>query len=133
MLSQTARYALRALDYLAGNGSGNYKLVRDISAELDIPQQYLSKILHSLAREGLLESQRGRTGGFRLKRPAAEITLYEVIDPLDNLDRLQICILGDKPCGKRPVCALHDMWGDVRGRYLTFLRSTTLAELNAGT
>jgi Rrf2 family protein len=131
MLSQTSRYALRALDFMANQGNGDYKLVKDISGKLDIPQQYLSKILHSLAREGLLQSQRGRSGGFRLNRPAAEITLFDVVDPLDHLSRLGTCIMGDRPCGNgtSQPCALHGMWGDVRGKYLTFLRSTTLAEL----
>jgi Rrf2 family transcriptional regulator, iron-sulfur cluster assembly transcription factor len=131
MLSQTGRYALRALDYLATYDDGAFKLVKDISAKLDIPQQYLSKILHLLAREGLLKSQRGRSGGFRLCRPAEEITLYEVIDPIDHLSRLSTCIMGDQPCGKDEPCALHEMWGDVRGKYLDFLQKTTLNSLNS--
>ncbi len=131
MLSQTGKYALRALDYLATYDDGGYKLVKDISAKLDIPQQYLSKILHLLACEGLLKSQRGRSGGFRLGRPAGEITLYEVIDPLDHLGRLGICIMGDQPCGKDDPCALHDMWGEIRGKYLEFLKTTTLDRLNS--
>jgi Rrf2 family protein len=130
MLSQTSRYALKALDYLAGNTSSEYKLVKEISGKLEIPQQYLSKILHALAREGLLQSQRGRSGGFRLKRPAREITLYEIIDPLDHLSRMGNCIMGDQPCNTDDQCALHGMWGEVRGQYLNFLRQTTLDKLN---
>ena len=132
MLSQTGRYALMALDYLATYDDGGYKLVKEISAKLAIPQQYLSKILHTLACEGLLKSQRGRSGGFRLSRPAEQITLYEIIDPIDHLDRLGTCIMGDQPCGKDNHCALHDMWGDVRGKYLDFLQETTLDKMNSG-
>lgn len=132
MLSQTGRYALKALDYLAAHGGGEYVLVKDISGSLDIPQQYLSKILHSLTREGLLKSQRGRTGGFKLSRPPGEITLYEVIDPLDHLSRLGACIMDDVPCSMQGSCALHDMWGEVRGKYLDFLKTTTLDKLNTG-
>ena len=132
MLSQTSRYALKALDFLASNGNGDYKLVKDISGKLDIPQQYLSKILHALAREGLLQSQRGRSGGFRLNRPANAITLYEVIDPLDHLGRLGACIMGNGQCSRNDQCALHDMWGEVRDKYLSFLKATSLDELNIG-
>ncbi len=137
MLSQTGRYALRALDYLATHDDGGYKLVKDISGELNIPRQYLSKILHTLACEGLLHSQRGRSGGFRLSRPAKQITLYEVIDPIDHLSRLCACIMGEKPCGEEnprgddDPCALHEMWGEVRGKYLDFLQKTTLDKLSS--
>ncbi|MBW7997361.1 MAG: Rrf2 family transcriptional regulator [Candidatus Glassbacteria bacterium] len=131
MLSQTGRYALKALVYLARHGGDGYVLVKEISSSLDIPRQYLSKILHSLTRVGLLRSQRGRTGGFRLNRPAAEITLFEVIDPLDHLSRLSNCLMCDEPCDDNDPCGLHEMWGEVRGKYLDFLNTTTLEKLSS--
>jgi len=129
MLSQTGQYALRAMDYLAACRDGRFHLVRDISARLGVPQQYLSKVLHVLARRGLLESQRGRQGGFRLGRKAEEITLFEILDPLEDLGRYKNCILGKDQCDRQNLCTMHGMWAEIRDRYLDFLKKTTLFEL----
>ncbi|HSH75920.1 MAG TPA: Rrf2 family transcriptional regulator, partial [Longimicrobiales bacterium] len=73
ILSQTAVYALKATLRLAEQEPGGRMRVDDIAAELDVPRNYLSKILHTLAREGLLSSSRGPGGGFELARPATEL------------------------------------------------------------
>ncbi|HUU27403.1 MAG TPA: Rrf2 family transcriptional regulator [archaeon] len=129
MISQTGQYAIRAMVFLAGFQDSRYRLAREISSELGIPQQYLSKILLMLARKGILQSQRGRQGGFRLKAPAREITLYGILDPIENLERVDNCILGSRACDENKPCPLHPLWGEVRDKYLGFLNSTRLDQL----
>jgi len=130
MISQTGKYALRAMVYLAGSMNGRYHLVRDISQALDIPAQYLSKVLLILARRGLLESQRGRQGGFKLKIQANEINLYDILDSIENPDWFYNCLIGSAKCDETKPCSLHPLWSGVRDRYLEFLRSTTLDKLS---
>ncbi len=72
MLSQTAEYALRTVLYLAARQGDGLFRVSEIAEELGIPQNYLSKTLHILARAGVLHSSRGKHGGFRLAKPANE-------------------------------------------------------------
>ena len=130
MLSQTGQYALRAMGRLAAwRADGQFHLARDIGRELVIPQQYLSKVLHALARKGLLDSQRGRQGGFRLSRPAAEISLHDVLDPLEDLSRFEECLLGGVVCSDSRSCVIHDKWGKLREKYVDFLKKTTLDQL----
>jgi len=130
MLSQTGQYALRAMGRLAAwSEDGKYHLAREISRELGIPQQYLSKVLHTLARRGLLDSQRGRQGGFRLSRPAGEISLHEVLDPLEDLSRFEECLLGGIVCSDSRSCVIHDKWGELREKYVSFLKNTKLNQL----
>ena len=133
MISQTGQYALRALSFLGAQENGHYHLVQEMGRELDIPSQYLSKILHSLVRVGLLESQRGRQGGFRLKRQPEQITLYEILDSLEDLGRYEHCILGSAPCNNRNRCPMDGMWCEVRERYISFLKQTTVANLSRRT
>ncbi len=129
MISQTGQYALRALAYLGAHNNDHYHLVQEMGRELDIPSQYLSKILHILVRKGILESQRGRQGGFRLRRTPEEITLYEILEALEDLGKFDYCILGSAPCKDRSRCPMDSMWCDVRQRYISFLKKTTVAQL----
>lgn len=129
MISQTGQYALRALAYLGSRYDGNYHLVHAMGRELEIPHQYLSKILHALVRRGILESQRGRLGGFRLKLPPSEILLYDILESIEDLGRFDSCILGTVPCRDRRPCPMDSMWCDVRERYISFLKKTTVEQL----
>lgn len=129
MISQTGQYALRALAYLGARAEGGYHLVQEMGRELGIPHQYLSKILHSLVREGLLESQRGRLGGFRLGKPPADISLYDILKSIEDLGRFDECILGGAPCRDRRPCPMDSMWCEVRERYISFLKKTTVEQL----
>ena len=77
MLSQTAIYALRAIGFIAKNNSDRPVLSSQLSERLDIPQNYLSKIMHRLVQEGFLVSKRGTNGGFILAKEANKITVKE--------------------------------------------------------
>src|SRR5512145_1395301 len=85
MLSQTAEYALRASLWIAEHPDRAPVRVGDLAEALNIPQNYLSKTLHLLARAGVLQSMRGRQGGFRLARPAARTPLIEIVQPFERL------------------------------------------------
>ena len=129
MLSQTSEYALRAALALAAQPEGRSLGAGRLAVMLDIPQNYLSKTLHQLARAGVLESNRGKTGGFRLARPADRITLLEVVTLFDDVTGRRICLLGRPVCSDQAPCAAHRRWKAVTERTATFFRETTLADL----
>lgn len=132
MLSQTGEYALRAVLYLAADTSGQPVRVSEMAAELAIPQNYLSKILHLLARGGVLASARGKHGGFQLAIPPERLSLYRVVAPFDRLDDRRRCLLGRPQCSDRTACAVHTRWKDVADRLVSFFRETTVADLQLG-
>lgn len=130
MLNQTAEYALRTAVLLAEHEEAPVALrAADLAAHLDIPANYLSKILHQLAREGVLESQRGKTGGFRLARPAARIRLADVIRPFDEIDTRRACLLGRPVCSDAAPCQAHARWKVIGTSLAEFFRHTTLAAM----
>ena len=100
-----------------------------IAREIGAPGNYLGKLLRPLTREGLVRSQKGKGGGFRLARPAAEITLFDVVEPIEHASRWEGCFLGRKKCSGSAPCALHDRWKELRNAYLRFLKSTTVADV----
>jgi Rrf2 family protein len=103
MISRSATYAVRALTFMAAREPDTWSLNREIAAELALPPQFLTKILRLLAAEGILLSQRGKSGGFRLARPASRITLLEIIDPFDRLSDRRTCLLGQAIVDENPV------------------------------
>lgn len=133
MLSQTAEYALRAALYLAAHGGeGPVKLER-ISEALGVPRNYLSKTLHQLARAGVLASERGPYGGFRLSGAPELLTLAEVVEPFDPARLVRRCLLGEGECSDATPCAAHDRWKVVADPMRAFFRRTTVADLIQGT
>lgn len=131
MLSQTSEYALRAILHLHEVGGETPVRVDDIAEALDVPRNYLSKILHVLATEGLLESRRGPHGGFRLAFSAEELPLAEVVacfEP-DLLAAEERCLLGRERCTDTDPCAAHDRWKEVAERLRRFFKNTTVADL----
>src|SRR5688572_21191147 len=93
MLSQSVEYALRAMVFLAGDEDAP-KTTEEIARVTRVPQAYLSKVLQNLNHAGLVRSQRGIGGGIALARPAKEVTILEVVNAVDPLQRIRECPLG---------------------------------------
>ncbi|MGD9720253.1 MAG: Rrf2 family transcriptional regulator [Pirellulales bacterium] len=128
MISQTAEYALRAVVFLAGRADPC--TTQQIAAVTRVPAGYLSKVLQSLARAGLVHSQRGLHGGFTVARPAARITVWEVIDAVDPIQRIRSCPLGLKAHGVN-LCAMHRRLDDAMAGVEQAFRTSTVDELLA--
>jgi Rrf2 family protein len=129
MISTTGQYALRAMTRLAQGAVGQYLQAEDLGRDLEIPPKYLSKVLQTLARQGLLAAHRGRRGGYRLDRPAHTVTLYEILAAVAPMDRYNACILGHKVCSDDNPCPIHKAWQEARDQVLSLLRKTSLADL----
>ncbi|HEY1381533.1 MAG TPA: Rrf2 family transcriptional regulator [Gemmataceae bacterium] len=131
MLTRTGVYAVRAMVALARLPEGAYAGAAKVAQEIGAPQNYLGKLLQTLARDGLVESQKGLGGGFRLARDPKSITLLDVVEPIEHVSRWAGCILGRPECSDADPCAIHTRWKAVREAYLHMLRRTTISELVA--
>jgi len=129
MISQTVEYALRAVVYLADQASAA-RTTQQIAEVTRVPPAYLAKVLQSLARAELVHSQRGLHGGFTLTRPAAELTIWDVVDGVEPLRRIRECPLGLQSHRQR-LCPLHKMLDDALATIEQAFRSTTIADVLA--
>lgn len=127
MLTHTAEYALRSVLFLGVLPPHTLVRVNDMAGSLNIPRNYLSKVLYELARREILSSVRGPHGGFALAHDPALLTLAEVIAPFDPLD--DRCLLMRRECSETEPCIAHHQWKHVAHQVRSFFRNTTVAEL----
>jgi len=132
MLTRTGIHAVRALVALAGLPAGEYRGGQAVAAMTGAPANYLGKLLQQLARRGILASQKGVGGGFRLARDPRDIALYEVIEAIEDVGRWSQCMLGNPQCSSDHPCAVHGQWAVVRDAYLDLLRRTRIIDLVDG-
>jgi len=107
-LTKKADYALMAMKHLAdhaGNGSASAK---DVADSFGIPPEALAKILQRLAKAGLLHSQHGTNGGYRLARPAHTISAFEVIQAIDGPLFITSCVTVRGECGQSERCNIRE-------------------------
>ena len=128
MFSQTAEYALRAVIYLAAQ-AGGARTTQQIAQATQVPTGYLSKVMQGLGRARLVLSQRGLHGGFTLARPATELTVLDIIQAVDPIQRIRSCPLGLK--GHINLCPLHRRLDNAMDLVEEALRQSSIAELLA--
>jgi Rrf2 family iron-sulfur cluster assembly transcriptional regulator len=129
VISKTEVHALTALAALARLPNGGYLGAAEIADIIGAPPNYLGKLLRVLGDEGLVESQKGKGGGFRLARSPASISLREVMEPVGRVSRMSGCFLGRPQCSDGDPCAVHDQWIKARTIYFEFLSAMTVADL----
>lgn len=105
MFSRTAEYALRAMVALAVSPD-EPMTVQALAKQTKVPAGYLSKVMQSLGRAGMVSSQRGARGGFTLVEPPEQISLLDIIDAVDPVERIHACPLS-LPGHKERLCPLH--------------------------
>jgi Rrf2 family transcriptional regulator, iron-sulfur cluster assembly transcription factor len=127
LYSKPCEYAIRALAFLAR--TGRVASGEEIARAEKIPAPVLAKLLQVLARKGLLDSRRGPGGGFRLARPAAEITLCDVVAAVDGLEQFRRCAVGLPHCSDESPCPVHDHWKGLRSQLLYVLETTTVEQM----
>jgi Rrf2 family transcriptional regulator, nitric oxide-sensitive transcriptional repressor len=129
MISQTAEYALRAIVYLADH-PGEAHTAERIAVGTKVPVGYLAKIMQGLSRAKMVTSQRGLYGGFTLVKLAKDLTVYEVVQAVDPIQRIHTCPLGIEGHGNE-LCPLHrSLDNAAMAIEMTFKRLTIEALLN---
>lgn len=129
MISQTVEYALRTMVYLADQ-SPEPRTTDQIAVATKVPKAYLSKVIQSLAKAGLVKSQRGLGGGVALVTPPEETTILTVVNAVDPIGRIRECPLGIASHGKR-LCPLHRRLDNALAEMERAFGQTTFAEVLA--
>lgn len=129
MFSQTVEYALRAVVYLAQQ-SPTACVTNDVARVTRVPKAYLSKVLQSLRKSGVVHSQRGIGGGMTLVKTPDKLTILEVVNAVEPIERIRHCPLGLAAHGVR-LCPLHHRLDGALGMVEDAFRRTTLAEVLA--
>jgi Rrf2 family protein len=132
-LTRRGDYAVRAMLALAEHDGDGWLSVARISATMGIPERFLPRVMTELVRNGLVEGRLGRTGGYRLARPAAAITLLDVIRAVEPDDGERTCVLRGGPCGRDGTCAVHGVFSDARSAMTERLSRARLADLRLPT
>ena len=126
-------YAVRAMLALAtGAGDGRPMSAREISRRMAIPVRFLPHVMADLGRAGLVIGTPGRAGGYRLGRPARQITVLAVVDAVEPEPETPRCVLRGGPCAIDGRCAVHATFDDASRAIRTELSRESLADLVAG-
>jgi Rrf2 family protein len=114
---------------LGQHGSEAWLSVAAVSASMAIPERFLPRVMSDLVASGLVVGRRGRSGGYRLARPAEGISLLDIIAAAEPEPDPRTCILRGGPCGVNGHCAVHDAFSGAREAMLERLAATSLAEV----
>ncbi len=127
MFSQTTEYALRAMSWLALSPDALVPTA-ELAAKTKVPPHYLAKVLQQLATADLVKGRRGVRGGYRLTRPAGQITLLDVVRSVSEIKRITACPLGlENHSGS--LCPLHSRMDAAAKTIIDLYGSVSLADL----
>jgi Rrf2 family protein len=134
MLSNTCKYGIRAVLYLAMNTRENKKIgIKKIASDLNIPTPFLGKILQSLAKHKILSSTKGPHGGFGLGKDPGKISLLDIVLIIDGEDIFNVCLINVTNCknhekGKAP-CPVHNKFAPIRKNIIELFEKETVENL----
>ncbi len=131
-LNTKGRYAVMAMADLAKHGQGTAIPLSAIADRQNLSLSYLEQIFLQLRRAGLVESARGRTGGYVLGRPAYVIRIAEILEAVREETRMTRCLDGDVGCLGDERCLTHELWHALGGHIAAFLSNVTLQEVLDG-
>jgi Rrf2 family transcriptional regulator, iron-sulfur cluster assembly transcription factor len=134
MLSNSCRYGIRAVIYLASQPLTNGKTgIKQISNDLNLPTPFLAKILQQLAKHKILSSSKGPHGGFSLLKDPKIITLLDIVNTIDGSDIFTNCVMHNGSCEKlgkeKKHCPLHDEYEKTRKDLIKLFSEKTVHDL----
>lgn len=134
MFSKACQYGIKASVYIASqSASGVRTSLKDITFNINSPEAFTAKILHQLAKQDILQSLKGPTGGFEIPKGRAEtIMLSNIVSAIDGDSIYKGCALGFDHCDARQPCPMHDKFVDIRDNLRAMLENTSLLELANG-
>lgn len=131
-LNTKGRYAVMALADLAKHGGTSAVPLSAVAERQQLSLAYLEQIFQRLRRAGLVESARGRSGGYVLARPAGDIRVAEIMAAVEEQTRMTRCLDGGTGCLGEERCLTHGLWHALGGHIAAFLTNVTLQEVLDG-
>lgn len=110
IFSKKCEYAIQAVLYLSSLASDKVVNAHDIADELKIPKEFISKILQELTFSGIIDSKKGKGGGFSLAKSPQQIKLIDIVYAVDGDGIFHQCVLGFPNCTSDAPCPVHDKW-----------------------
>lgn len=134
MFSKACEYGIRATLYIAKQSLDGYRVgLKDIAKAIDSPEAFTAKILQQLARNGIVHSQKGPTGGFEIpESDMYRVKLSHIVEAIDGDNIYRGCGLGLKACNELRPCPVHDKFKIIREELKQMLETTTVKELATG-
>jgi Rrf2 family protein len=130
MLTKSTEYALRALIFIqVKNWEGHHPGVAEIAREIEAPLAFTAKILQTLTRHRLLDSARGRGGGFFFPEGKTELRLYDVIMVVEGDGLFYHCGLGMKNCNEEHPCPIHKQYAGIRDGFMDLVKKESIQSL----
>jgi Rrf2 family protein len=131
-LTRAADYASRVMVHLAALPAGTRASLPALAEAVDVPEQFLSKVLQMLSRGRLIQSQRGASGGYELAADPELVSLLDVVEAIEGPIRLNLCLGPGEACARKSHCPVHLVWRDAQEALLGVLRKATIAGLARG-
>jgi Rrf2 family protein len=129
-ISRKIEYGLRAMLYLASQPEGAIASFKEIARRMDVPQEFLAKILKTLVKSKLAKSTRGAHGGYMLGRPASEITFLDVMEAVEGPVMVNLCTTETHDgCHFSGACTMFSVWRLGQERMLEVYRHARLDKL----
>ena len=130
-LTRAADYGVRVMIQLTAlKGNGRVSLP-ELARATGAPKSFLSKVLQSLARAGLISSRRGQLGGFHISQRVAAASMREVIEAIDGIICLNVCLSPGRSCSRKARCPAHPVWIEAQQAMMQVLSGASIASLAA--
>ena len=133
IFSKKCELAIQAVLYLSVKNSDQFYNAKVIARELQVPKEFVAKVLQKLVNAGIVGSRRGKHGGFFLAKSPSKITLLDIVETIDGLEVFEKCVLGFPGCHPENPCPVHEKWGYLREETIKMLSNQNLEELKPTT
>lgn len=129
MLSKASKYSINAVLYLAVASSEENKIgIKEVAEAIQAPAAFLAKQLQILARNGIVTSMKGPSGGFFMTGDNMALKMIKIVDCIDGLSRFNACVLGLKECNSLKPCPIHHVMDPFRNELLRDMSRTSIGE-----
>ena len=129
ILSNTSEYALRILSFMAKDSTRLYS-AKYLIESLNISDKYLRRLMTNLSKKGFIQSIQGRDGGYIFAKNPSLITLADIVNAVEGMDKYTGCVLGFNQCSDKNPCLMHKQWIEVREKFVDTFNNKTLADLD---
>ncbi|MFN8519450.1 MAG: Rrf2 family transcriptional regulator [Chloroflexota bacterium] len=127
-LTRRGDYAIRAVIALARHAPDVVGAAR-IAEETGIPRRFVAQVMTEVVRSGIAETRLGRSGGYRMRRPASQVSVLDVVEAVEGDVGRHSCVLRNAPCGRGGTCDVHEVFLAAQDALLEELRRATIASL----